>query len=65
MNQKDKFHLGNNEYLLKYELNTFNYYFKSNNEELINVLLKEDLNTINILAQWNIQYILLYETIYR
>ena len=60
---KHLFKLVNNKYLLKYELNKFNDYFKNNNEELINVLLKEHLTSINILTQGNIQYILLNEEI--
>ena len=59
-NSKHIFKLSNNEYLLKYEIGKFNFYFKNDNEGLINILLKEDLNAINIITQRNMQYILLY-----
>ena len=45
------FKLGKNKYLFKYELGKFDYYFLSNNKELINMLLKKDLNTINIIEK--------------
>ena len=53
--------LSKNKYIMKYELGTFNYYFQNNNPDLLKILLKKDLNTINIITQGNIQYILLYD----
>lgn len=58
-NSQHLFKFGNNKYLLKYELYEFKNYFKNNNEELINILLKKDLNTVIILTQGIIQYIYL------
>jgi len=54
------FHLSNNNYILKYQLGSFNFDFKSKNKELMNILLKNNINTINIINQGEIQYILLY-----
>jgi len=55
------FKLSNNKYLLKYEFSQFNYYFQNDNKNIINILLKEELNSINIVTKGNMQYILLYE----
>ena len=59
---KNLFILPNNKYLLKYDIGKFNYYFKNNDRELIQILLKNEINRINIVTQKNIQYILLYES---
>lgn len=59
-NSSHLFKLDNNKYLLKIELGKFNHYFKNDNEGMINILLKQDINTINIITQGNMQYILLY-----
>ena len=58
---KNLFILSKNKYLFKYNIGKFNYYFQNNDRELIQILLKNELNRINIVTQNNIQYILLYE----
>lgn len=58
---KHLFKLSDNKYLLKYEVGKFNEHFENNDKELINIILKENLNRISIVVQGNIQYILLDE----
>jgi hypothetical protein len=58
---KNLFILPKNKYLFKYDFGKFNYYFQNNDKELIQILLKSELNRIKIITQKNIQYILLYE----
>ena len=60
-NWQHLFKLSNNKYLFKCEVGKFNYYFKNNNQDFNNILLKKEINSINIITQRNIQYILLYK----
>jgi hypothetical protein len=55
------FILSNNKYLLKYEFGKFINYFKNNNGDLNNILLKKEFNRINIVTIKDFQYIQLYE----
>lgn len=59
-NYENIFHISDNKYLLKYKLGSFHFDFKNKNKELMNILLNNNLNTINIITQGKIQYILLY-----
>lgn len=59
---KNLFILPNIKYLFKYDIGEFNNYFQNNDRELIQILLKNELNRINIVTQKNIQYILLYHS---
>ena len=59
-NYENIFHISDNKYLLKYKLGSFNFDFKNKNKEIMNILLNNKINTINIITQGKIQYILLY-----
>ena len=59
---KNLFILPNIKYLFKYDIGEFNNYFQNNDRELIQILLKNEINRINIVTQKNIQYILLYHS---
>ena len=58
-NSQDLFKL-KNKFLFKYKVGEFKNYFNNNDKTLIDILLKSDFEKINIIAQGNIQYILIY-----
>ena len=59
-NNENIFHISDNKYLLKYKLGSFTFDFKNKNKEIMNILLNNNINTINIITQGKIQYIFLY-----
>ena len=50
---KNFFKISTNEYLFRYQKNQFKNYIKNNNSQIINILLKESLNSIKIIEQGN------------
>ena len=59
-NNQNIFQLSNDIYIFKYKLGLFIIEFLNNNREIINILINKNLNTINIITQGKIQYIILY-----
>ena len=57
---KKLFKLKGNKYLFKYKVGEFENYLKNNDKDLIDILLKSYLENINIIAQDNMQFILVY-----
>ena len=56
------FKLENQKYLFKYKIGEFEIKFKNNNPDIINVILKDNLNRIIVIHQNELQYILVYES---
>ncbi len=56
------FKLSNKEYLLRYHKNKFKEKFNNKNEEILNILLKEDLGKIIIIRQGNYEYFFISES---
>ena len=62
-NYQNIFKLSDNKYILKYKLRSFKIdspIFTDNNKDIIIILLKKNLNTINLISQGKIQYFLIY-----
>ena len=62
-NKENIFKLSDNKYILKYKLGSFEIdspIFTDNNKDIINILLKKNLNTINLITQGKFQYFLIY-----
>ena len=47
-------------YLFKYKVGKFENHFKNKDKELIDILLKSELEIINIIVTGNTQFILIY-----
>ena len=59
---KHIFKLANQSYLFKYKIDEFEKKFKNNEKDIINILLKPNLNRIIIIYQNMTEYILVYES---
>ena len=59
---KNIFKLKSNEYLFRYNIGEFENKLNNNDNDIINILLKENLNSILVIRQDNIQYIYIFET---
>jgi hypothetical protein len=59
---KNIFKLANQCYLFKYKIDEFEKKFKNNEKDIINILLKPNLNRIIIIYQNMTEYILVYES---
>ena len=56
------FRIRNQAYLFRYKIGEFENNFRDNNSDVINIILKPNLNRIIILKQNNIEFILVYES---
>ena len=56
------FKLSNKEYLLRYRKNKFKEKFNNKNEDILNILLKEDLGKIIIISQGKYEYFFISES---
>jgi len=59
---KHIFKLPNQNYLFKYKIGEFEKKFKNNEQEILNILLKSNLNRIIIINQNMTEYVLVYES---
>ena len=62
--EKNIFEISNKKYLFKYPIGEFEKKFKNNDEEIINILLKDNLNYIQIVTQKENEYLLIFEKIF-
>ena len=58
---KNIFKLSNKKYLFKYPIGKFEINFKNKDENILSILLKDNLNHIQIITHQNIEYIFIYE----
>jgi hypothetical protein len=58
---KNIFKLSNKKYLFKYPIGKFEINFKNKDENILSILLKDNLNHIQIITYQNIEYIFIYE----
>ena len=56
------FKIENQTYLFKYKIGEFEVKFRNNNLDIINIILKENLNRIIVIYQNDFEYILIYES---
>ena len=62
--EENIFEISNKKYLFKYPIGEFEKKFKNNDEEIINILLKDNLNYIQIVTQKENEYLLIFEKIF-
>lgn len=56
------FRIANQTYLFRYKIGEFEKYFRKKNQDIIDILLKANLNRIIVIKQNMIEYILVYES---
>ena len=56
------FKLQNQKYLFRYQIGEFEINFRNNDQDIINILFKENLNRIIVIYQDNKEFILIYES---
>ena len=61
---KNIFKLSNKKYLFKYPIGKFEINFKNKDKNILSILLKDNLNHIQIITYQNIEYIFIYELDY-
>ena len=61
--EQNMFKLSNNKYLFKYPIGIFEIGFKNKDKIILSILLKDNLNHIQIITHQNFEYILIYELV--